>query len=86
MVGRRRISVGSYLLTSIVSGQTSAGALSPPTTLKAREAGLNLISDVGKLNIPGLQAGFGTAESFLKNNPNTAFASLKARLAQPMQR
>jgi NitT/TauT family transport system substrate-binding protein len=66
------------MLTSMVSGQTSAGALSPPTTLKAREAGLNLISDIGKLNIAGLQVGFGTAESFLKNNPNTALAFLKA--------
>ena len=66
------------MLTSIVSGQSSAGALSPPTTLKAREAGLNLISDIGKLNIAGLQVGFGTAESFLRNNPNTALAFLKA--------
>lgn len=66
------------MLTSIVSGQTSAGALSPPTTLKAREAGLNLISDIGKLNIPGLQVGFGTTENFLKNYPNTVFAFLKA--------
>lgn len=66
------------MLTAIVSGTASAGALSPPTTLKAREAGLNLISDIGKLNIPGLQVGFGTTESFLKNNPNTAFAFLKA--------
>jgi NitT/TauT family transport system substrate-binding protein len=66
------------MLTSIVSGQTVAGALSPPTTLKASEAGLNLISDIGKLNIPGLQVGFGTTEHFLKNNPNTAVAFLKA--------
>ena len=66
------------MLTAIVSGTASAGALSPPTTLKAREAGLNLISDIGKLNVPGLQVGFGTTESFLKNNPNTAFAFLKA--------
>jgi NitT/TauT family transport system substrate-binding protein len=66
------------MLTSIVSGKTSAGALSPPTTLKAREAGLNLISDIGKLNIPGLQVGFGTTEDFLKKNPNTILAFLKA--------
>ena len=66
------------MLTAIVSGKASAGALSPPTTLKAREAGLNLISDIGKLNIAGLQVGFGTSENFLKNNPNTAIAFLKA--------
>lgn len=69
------------MLTSIVSGKTSAGALSPPTTLKAREAGLNLISDIGKLNIPGLQVGFGTTEDFLKKNPNTVLAFLKAMAA-----
>jgi len=66
------------MLTSIVSGQTSAGALSPPTTAKAREAGLNLISDIGKLNLAGLQVGFGATENFLKSNPNTVFAFLKA--------
>ena len=69
------------MLTAIVSGKASAGALSPPTTLKAREAGLNLISDIGKLNIAGLQVGFGTTESFLKNNPNTAIAFLKTMAA-----
>src|SRR5215467_13131458 len=66
------------MLTSIVSGQTSAGALSPPTTAKAREAGLNLISDIGKLNLAVLQVGFGATENFLKSNPNTVFAFLKA--------
>jgi NitT/TauT family transport system substrate-binding protein len=74
----RYLQTVAAMLTSIVSGQTAAGALSPPTTLKAREAGLNLISDIGKLNIPGLQVGFGTTENFLKNNPNTVFAFLKA--------
>jgi NitT/TauT family transport system substrate-binding protein len=74
----RYLQTVAAMLTSIVSGQTSAGALSPPTTLRAREAGLNLIADIGKLNIPGLQVGFGTTENFLKNNPNTVFAFLKA--------
>ena len=69
------------MLTAIVSGKASAGALSPPTTLKAQEAGLNLISDIGKLNIAGLQVGFGTTETFLKNNPNAAIAFLKAMAA-----
>ena len=66
------------MLSSMITGTTSAGALSPPTTLKAREAGLNLISDIGKLNIPGLQVGFGASENFLKNNPNTIYAFLQA--------
>ncbi len=66
------------MLSSMITGTTSAGALSPPTTLKAREAGLNLISDISKLNIPGLQVGFGTSENFLKNNPNSIYAFLQA--------
>lgn len=66
------------VLTAIITGKTSAGTLSPPTTLKAREAGLNLLADISKMNIPGLQAGYGASEKFLKNNPNTVYAFLKA--------
>ena len=66
------------ILTSIISGKTSAGSLSAPNTLKAKEAGLNLLVDIGKLNIPGLQVTYGTTEKYLKSNPNTVYAFLKA--------
>lgn len=66
------------VLTSIISGKTSAGTLSAPNNLKARDAGLNLVADIGKLNIPGLQMAYGTTEKYLKNNPNTVYAFLKA--------
>lgn len=66
------------VLTSIISGKTSAGTLSAPNNLKARDAGLNMVADIGKLNIPGLQIGYGTTEKYLKNNPNTVYAFLKA--------
>jgi ABC-type nitrate/sulfonate/bicarbonate transport system substrate-binding protein len=52
--------------------------LSAPNTLKAKEAGLNLLVDVGKLNIPAFQVAYGTTEKYLKNNPNTVYAFLKA--------
>ena len=39
---------------------------------------MNLLVDIGKLNIPALQVAYGTTEKYLKNNPNTVYAFLKA--------
>ena len=66
------------VLTSVITAKTAAGTLSAPNTLKAKEAGLNLLVDIGKLNIPGLQVTYGTTERYLKSNPNTVYAFLKA--------
>lgn len=66
------------VLTTVITGKTSAGTLSSPNTLKARDAGLKLLVDIGKLNIPGFQVAYGTTEKYLKNNPNTIYAFLKA--------
>lgn len=66
------------ILSSVLGGKTSAGTLSAPNTLKAKESGLNLLVDVGKLNIPAFQVAYGTTEKYLKNNPNTVYAFLKA--------
>ena len=66
------------ILSSILGGKTAAGTLSAPNTLKAKEAGLNLLVDIGKLNIPAFQVVYGTTEKYLKNNPNTVYAFLKA--------
>src|SRR5919197_518811 len=66
------------ILSSILGGKTAAGTLSAPNTLKAKEAGLNLLVDIGKLNIPAFQVVYGTTERYLKNNPNTVYAFLKA--------
>ena len=66
------------ILSSILGGKTSAGTLSAPNTLKARDSGLNLLIDIGKLNIPAFQVAYGTTEKYLKNNPNTVQAFLKA--------
>jgi NitT/TauT family transport system substrate-binding protein len=65
------------ILSSIIGGKVSAGTLSAPNTLKAKEAGLNLLADIGKMNIPGLQVTYGTTEKYLKANPNTVYAFLK---------
>ena len=66
------------VLTSIISGKTSGGTLSAPNNLKARDAGMNLVADIGKLNIPGLQMAYGATENYIKSNPNTIYAFLKA--------
>ncbi len=66
------------VLTSIITGKTSAGTLSAPNNLKARDAGLNMVADIGKLNIPGLQMAYGATERYLRSNPNTIYAFLKA--------
>src|SRR5206468_6536943 len=66
------------ILSSIIGGKTAPGTLSAPNTLKAKESGLNLLVDIGKLNIPGLQVTYGTTEKYLKNNPNTVYAFLRA--------
>jgi hypothetical protein len=47
-------------------------------SLKAREAGLNLLVDIGELRIPGMLNGYKAAEKSLNNNPNTVLAFLKA--------
>jgi NitT/TauT family transport system substrate-binding protein len=66
------------ILSSILGGKTAAGTLSAPNTLKAKESGLNMLVDIGKLNIPAFQVAYGTTEKYLKNNPNTVYAFLKA--------
>ena len=65
------------ILTALVSGKAVAGALSAPTTSRAREAGLNMLVDIAKANIPGLPLAYGVTEKYLKENPNTIYAFLK---------
>jgi NitT/TauT family transport system substrate-binding protein len=62
------------ILSAVLGGRTAAGTLSAPNTLKAKESGLNLLVDIGKLNIPAFQVAYGTTEKYLKNYPNTVFA------------
>ena len=66
------------ILSAVLGGKTTAGTLSAPNTLKAKESELNLLVDIGKLNIPAFQVAYGTTEKYLKNNPNTVYAFLKA--------
>jgi len=66
------------ILSAILGAKVLAGGLSAPNTVKAKDAGLNLLVDIGKLNIPAFQVAYGATEKFLRNNPNTVYAFLKA--------
>jgi NitT/TauT family transport system substrate-binding protein len=66
------------ILTAIINGQTSAGTLSAPNTLKARDAGLSLLIDIAQINVPGLHLAYGTTEKSIKSNPNLLYAFMKA--------
>ena len=66
------------ILTAVLSGKTSAGTLSAPNTLKARDAGLTLLLDIAQTNVPGLHLAYGTTEKIIKSNPNSLYAFLKA--------
>jgi NitT/TauT family transport system substrate-binding protein len=65
------------VLTAILSNTVSAGVLPAPLTLKARDAGLNLLLDISQLNILGLLQAYGTTETYVHDNPNTVGAFLK---------
>ncbi len=66
------------VLTAIMSGKTSAGTLSAPNTLKARDAGLSLLIDIAQINVPGLHLAYGTTEKSIKANPHLLYAFMKA--------
>jgi len=66
------------ILTAIINGKTAAGTLSAPNTLKARDAGLNLLIDIAQINVPGLHLAYGTTEKSIKANPNLLYAFMKA--------
>ncbi len=67
------------ILTAITSGRAAAGAMSAPITGKAKEAGLNMLVDIAKANVPGLQLAYGFSEKFIKENPNTIFGDSERR-------
>jgi NitT/TauT family transport system substrate-binding protein len=66
------------ILTAIINAKTSAGTLSAPNTLKARDAGLTLLIDIAQINVPGLHLAYGTTEKSIKSYPNLLYAFMKA--------
>ena len=66
------------ILTAVINGNTAAGTLSAPNTLKARDAGLSLLIDIAQTNVPGFHLAYGTTEKIIKAYPNTLYAFLQA--------
>jgi NitT/TauT family transport system substrate-binding protein len=66
------------ILTAVINGNTAAGTLSAPNTLKARDAGLSLLIDIAQTNVPGFHLAWGTTEKTIKASPNSLYAFLKA--------
>ncbi len=66
------------VLSAVLSGKTAAGTLSAPNTLKARDAGLNLLLDIAQTNVPGLHLAYAASERAIKSTPNSLYAFLKA--------
>jgi NitT/TauT family transport system substrate-binding protein len=66
------------ILTAVINGNTAAGTLSAPNTLKARDAGLSLLIDIAQANVPGFHLAYGTTEKTIKAYPNALYAFLKA--------
>lgn len=64
-------------LASIEGGKVQAGIVSPPTTLKARKAGLRELVNLADLKIPFVQSGVVVRRSYMKSNEKTVEAFLK---------
>jgi len=56
------------ILTSILAGHIDAGALSPPTSFRARKAGLNELMDVGKEGPEFVSVAIGSTRSYVRAN------------------
>lgn len=69
------------ILTALSQGVIDAGTISPPTTLKARQAGLKELVNITAKNIPMIHTGIGATRAFLKEHPETAKSYLKGLLA-----
>jgi NitT/TauT family transport system substrate-binding protein len=66
------------VLAAIQAGNVAGGVLTPPNTLRAREAGLRELVDLTALRIPYEQAPLGTTRRFIEEQPATVRAFLRA--------
>ncbi len=66
------------ILAAIIQGTVAAGVLSPPTTLKARQAGLKELVNITEKNIPSIQASVGTTGNFIRTHPDLLKRYLQA--------
>lgn len=57
------------IIAALSKGTIDAGILSPPTTLKARQAGFKELVNITARNIPMIHGAFATTKEFLKDHP-----------------
>lgn len=65
-------------MAAVQAGGVEAAALSPPTTLQARAAGLRELLDLGELSIPYLQTAIATGRRQLMERPQAMQQFLRA--------
>src|SRR5687767_1919282 len=68
------------ILAGITQGNAVAGIFTAPTTLKARNAGLNELVNVTEKNIPMIHAALATTKDYLKAHPDQTRRFLQAYL------
>jgi ABC-type nitrate/sulfonate/bicarbonate transport system substrate-binding protein len=66
------------VLTAIVAGQIDAGALSPPTSFRARKAGLSELVDLSKEGLDYVSVAIGSTRSYVKANEETTRRLIRA--------
>ena len=68
------------ILAALSLGRIDAGIISPPTTLRARQAGLKELVDITARNIPMLHTVLATTRGFIKEHPDRVRAYLQGYL------
>lgn len=57
------------IMAAVEKNLAAAGVVSPPTTLRAKKAGLKEIANLSEQNIPFIQSAWATTETLIKRNP-----------------
>ena len=66
------------MLTAMLAGHIDAGALSPPTNLRARKAGLNELVDLSKEGPEYVSVAIGSTRSYIRANEDTTRRLVRA--------
>ncbi len=66
------------ILTALLGGAIDGGVVSPPTTIKAKQAGFKELVDISSLDLPFYQAPVVARKSWVKDNPETLRKFMKA--------
>ena len=66
------------ILTAMETGQVDGGVLSPPTTMKAREAGFKELVDISAQDLSFYQAPVVARKSWVSKNPDVVRSFMKA--------